>query len=182
MQPEYTRTFACGQYTNIEKSSVIWYILPMPKTKNNQKEAEVDEYLEQLVARTDDLNQARPSDEWMEGGYGGQLAVDVYQTPSSIVIRSAIAGVNAQDIDITVNNDMVTIKGVRRTQDEVPASDFLYQECYWGGFSRTIILPVDVDADRVSAAIKNGILRVVLPKNERPDSAVINVIEEDEAE
>jgi HSP20 family molecular chaperone IbpA len=68
----------------------------------------------------------------------------------------------------------------RHVDDDVEASDYLYQECYWGGFSRTIILPVEVKADKVSASMKNGILRVTLPKLERPAAAPITVIDEDE--
>lgn len=134
-----------------------------------------DEYFDQLTAATDEQRERGWNDD-----YGGQLAVDVYQTKNAIVIRAAIAGVQAEDIDISVNNDMVTIKGTRQLDDEIDASNYLYQECYWGGFSRTIILPVEVKADKVAAAMKNGILRVVLPKLERPSVDPIKVVDEDE--
>ncbi len=124
-----------------------------------------DEYFDKLEAATDEKRERGWSDD-----YGGQLAVDVYQTKAAIVIRAAIAGVQAEDIDISVNNDMVTIKGARQLDDDIDASNYLYQECYWGGFSRTIILPVEVKADKVAASMKNGILRVTLPKLDRPDS------------
>jgi HSP20 family protein len=144
----------------------------MPKGKKQQTN---DDYFDKLEAATDEQHERGWSDD-----YGGQLAVDVYQTKHAIVIRAAIAGVQAEDIDISVNNDMVTIKGARHVDDDVEASDYLYQECYWGGFSRTIILPVEVKADKVSASMKNGILRVTLPKLERPAAAPITVIDEDE--
>lgn len=134
-----------------------------------------DEYFDQLAAATDEVRERSWSND-----YEGQLAIDVYQTRNTIVIRAAIAGVQAEDIDISVNNDMVTIKGLRHLDETVPNSDYLYQECYWGGFSRTIILPVEVKADKVSASLKNGILRVTLPKNEKPPADPIRVIDEDE--
>ncbi len=144
----------------------------MPKVK---KPVSNDEYFDQLAAATDEQRERGWSDD-----YGGQLAVDVYQTKNAIIIRAAIAGVQAEDIDISVNNDMVTIKGTRQLDDDIDASDYLYQECYWGGFSRTIILPVEVKADKVAASMKNGILRVTLPKLERPAVDPITVVDEDE--
>ncbi len=146
----------------------------MPKAK---KSAVHDEYFDKLAAATDEQ---RERGEWIDDDYGGQLAVDVYQQKDDIVIRAAIAGVRAEDVDISVNNDMVTIKGRRQLEDEVPESAYLYQECYWGGFSRTIILPVEVNAEKVKASMKNGILRVILPKLERPKAGQIAVTEEDE--
>ena len=150
----------------------MWYNIPMSKVK---KAVATDEYFDQLAAATDEVREKTWSDD-----YEGQLAVDVYQTKTAIVIRAAIAGVQADDIDISVNNDMVTIKGRRHLDDTIPQHDYLYQECYWGGFSRTIILPVEVKADKVAASLKNGILRVTLPRHERPSADPIRVIDEDE--
>jgi len=94
----------------------------------------------------------------------GQLAIDVYQTPKAIVVKSTIAGVKPEDIDISINNDMLTIRGTRKLTDSVAADDYFYQECYWGGFSRSIILPVEVKGDAIDANLENGILTVTLPK------------------
>ena len=94
----------------------------------------------------------------------GQLAIDVYQTSISIVIESAIAGVEVDNLDIEISPESVTIKGVREKKEKIKKDDYLYQECYWGRFARTVILPQEVDADKASAAIKNGILKIVLPK------------------
>lgn len=102
------------------------------------------------------------NDDWMESE--GQLTIDVYQTPQDIIIKSAVAGVNPEDIDISITNDMVTIKGKRDVENTIRTEDYFYQECYWGRFSRSVILPVDIDSDRVAASIKNGILTVKLPK------------------
>lgn len=84
-----------------------------------------------------------------------------------MVIKSTIAGVKAESIDITITNDMVTIKGRREKDEEVKPEDYYYQECYWGPFSRSVILPVDVEADRANANMKNGILTIRLPKVEK---------------
>lgn len=147
----------------------------MPKEKK-EKTAVVDEYFERLAAAAEEKKE---QGNWLDADYNGQLAIDVFQTADDIVIRAAIAGVQADDIDISVNNDVVTIKGMRRLDDEIPSSDYLYQECYWGGFSRTIILPVEVKADKVKASLKNGILRVALPKAEKPKAPPITVVDED---
>ncbi len=94
----------------------------------------------------------------------GQLTIDVYQTEDSIVIKSTIAGVKPEDLDVAINNDMVTIKGERKNEEIVPDANYYYQECYWGPFSRSILLPVDIIADKAEASLKNGILTIRLPK------------------
>lgn len=94
----------------------------------------------------------------------GQLTVDVFQDDETIIIQSTIAGVSPDDLDVSITNDMVTIRGERRQQYTVDQEDYFYQECYWGTFSRSIILPVEIDADRAEAKIKNGILTVRIPK------------------
>lgn len=112
---------------------------------------------------------------WLEGGTEGQLAIDVYQTPESIVIKSTIAGARPEDIDISINNDMVTIRGQRSEEATTNEEDYLYQEIYWGGFSRSIVLPVEVNADESEAALKNGILTITLPKAKKTKSISVKV-------
>jgi len=97
----------------------------------------------------------------------GHLTVDVYQTDDDIVVQSTIAGSSADDIDISVTTDMITIKGRREPDEDIRPSDYFHQELYWGPFSRAIILPVDVDADGAKASYKNGILTIRLPKLEK---------------
>ena len=108
----------------------------------------------------------------------GQLALDVYQTPDEIVIKSTIAGVSSDDLDISIANDMVTIKGERKNNEEVSAEDYYYQECYWGKFSRSVILPIDIDPDKSKAILKNGILTIRLPKVEKTKTKKIKIVEE----
>lgn len=99
--------------------------------------------------------------------YDGQLSVDVIDADNEILIVSTIAGVRLEDIDVTINHDMVTIKGMRQQHSEVEEDQYLYQECYWGGFSRSIILPEDVDADSATATLEHGILTIRLPKTHK---------------
>ena len=94
----------------------------------------------------------------------GQLTIDVFQTEDDVVIQSTIAGVSDKELDISVTNDMVTIKGSRMPEEKVRSSDYYYQELYWGVFSRSILLPQEIDPDEAEATIKNGLLSIKLPK------------------
>ncbi len=108
----------------------------------------------------DTLAASRPSSFVGEG----QLAVDVYQTAKDIVVQSAVAGIDPKDLDIAINNDMLTIRGQRRRQALVAQDDYFCQECYWGEFSRSVALPQEILADKIKAVYKNGILTITLPK------------------
>lgn len=105
----------------------------------------------------------------------GQLTIDVYQTPSEIVIESTIAGVDPENLDITINNESVTVRGKRERTTKISDNDYFYQECYWGKFSRSIILPQEVDADNANASLKNGILSIRLPKLNRQKAKKLRV-------
>ncbi|MBI4435488.1 Hsp20/alpha crystallin family protein [Candidatus Uhrbacteria bacterium] len=95
----------------------------------------------------------------------GRLSVDVVETRDEIVVRSAIAGVQTQDLDITLSDDTLTIRGSRQHECEESARDQIHvQECHWGSFSRTIILPCAVDPDSVDATLKRGILTIRMKK------------------
>lgn len=105
----------------------------------------------------------------------GQLTIDVYQTDNDIVIKSTIAGVKPEDLDVSINNDMLTIRGERKNEEQVMEENYYYQECYWGSFSRSVILPIDVVADKIEASMKNGILTVRMPKADNNKSKKIQV-------
>lgn len=105
----------------------------------------------------------------------GKLTIDVYKTPSEIVIESAIAGIKPEDLDINVSTDSITIKGERRREEKIKDEDYFYQECYWGRFSRSVILPEEIDPDHAAVRFKNGILTVRLPKLNRKKSKKLNV-------
>ena len=97
----------------------------------------------------------------------GQLTIDVYQTPEEMVIKSTIAGVKSEDLDITIATDMVTIQGARKKDESVSPEDYYYQELYWGPFSRSVILPQEIDTEGAKASMKEGVLTIRLPKFER---------------
>lgn len=94
----------------------------------------------------------------------GQLTVDVYQTANDIVIKTMIAGVKPEDLDISITRDMVTIKGSREETREVDDGDYFTKELYWGTFSRTILLPQEIEVEAAEAVEKHGLLIIKLPK------------------
>lgn len=128
---------------------------------------EVDE-VEEVLTEPEPETEQDFSDEEVGDTSGeeqeGQLTVDVFQDDESIILQSTVAGVSPEDLDVSITNDMVTVRGERRRQYNIDVEDFFYQECYWGTFSRSIILPVEIDADRAEAKIKNGILTIRIPK------------------
>ncbi len=104
----------------------------------------------------------------------GQLAVDVCQTDKKIIIQSTIAGVNPENLNISLNHDLLTIKGKRDAGDKIKDTEYLYQECYWGNFSRSIILPSEVDNKKIDAELENGVLTIIL-KKAKPSKISIRV-------
>jgi len=105
----------------------------------------------------------------------GQLAIDVYQDDDYVVIKSIVGGVRPEDLDLSVTNDMVTIRGSRERSEEVSGDNYYYQECFWGSFSRSVILPCDIKIDSVEASMKNGVLTVKMPKVEKNSATKIQV-------
>ncbi len=118
--------------------------------------------------------------QWSNMAREGELAVDVYQTGDAVVIVSVIGGFKPEEIAIEIQNDIVTIRGVRQRAEQVPDDCYLYQECYWGSFSRSIVLPVEVRAEEAQAIFRSGVLRVEVPKAVRLKSTVVQVVEEGE--
>lgn len=94
----------------------------------------------------------------------GELAVDIYQTPDAIVVKALVAGVQPTSIDISLTREMLTISGMREDEREVEEDNYFQRELYWGSFSRTILLPEEVDVDMAEASEKHGILMIRLPK------------------
>lgn len=107
----------------------------------------------------------------------GQLAIDVYQTGDEIIVESTIAGVKGEDLDIDVTSEKVTIRGERRKENKISAADYYYQECFWGKFSRSIILPEEIDPDKAHSTLKNGVLTVHLPKIHKDQPRKVKVQE-----
>ncbi len=94
----------------------------------------------------------------------GQLTVDVFQTPEDIVIKTMVAGVRPEDLDINITRDMVTIKGKREETVEVQNGDYFHKELYWGSFSRTVMLPEEIEVEEAEAIERHGLLTIKLPK------------------
>lgn len=105
----------------------------------------------------------------------GELAVDVYQTDDAIMVKALVAGVAPQNIDIALTRDMVTIKGTREPEQPIPNENYYQQELFWGPFSRTILLPEEVDVDSSDASERHGILIITLPKVNKARQAKLKV-------
>ncbi len=102
---------------------------------------------------------------WMEeSDEEAELTVDVYQTPAEIIVKSMIAGVKPEDLQISITRDAVTIKGRRNEEITVNEENYFHKELYWGSFSRTITLPEEVEPEEAEAFEKNGLLTIRLPK------------------
>lgn len=119
----------------------------------------------------------KESQDWMETD--GQLAIDVYQTKNFFVIQAPVAGIKPEDLDISVENDFLIIKGKRERIEEVQEKDYFYQECYWGSFSRKVSLPEDLDTSKIKASLKKGIITIKIPKITKK-SKKITIQEEEE--
>ncbi|HEV8601142.1 MAG TPA: Hsp20/alpha crystallin family protein [Patescibacteria group bacterium] len=142
------------------------------KLMGTQTVAQIEEGDEEIVQETE--NPSSSQEDWLSE-YEGQLTIDMYQTKDNVIIKSTIAGVKPEDIDVTIANDMVTIRGERKRDFEASSEDYFYQECYWGSFSRSVVLPVDVDIENVAADLKDGILTVILPKAAKARAKKIRV-------
>lgn len=113
--------------------------------------------------------------EWMEE-FEGQLAVDVYQTSDNIILKAPVAGVRAEDLDISITEEMVVVRGERHDENGDAIEGYLIQECYWGPFSRSYALPVSVDADKAVAKLTDaGILTITIPKAAKSRTRSISV-------
>jgi len=101
---------------------------------------------------------------WMEEPEEGQLTVDVYETANDIIIKTMVAGVRPEDLDISITREMVTIRGKREEDRTISSEDYFHRELYWGTFSRTVVLPKEVDIEDAEAIEKYGLLILKLPK------------------
>lgn len=97
----------------------------------------------------------------------GQLSVDMYHSPNEITIQAMTAGVKPEDLDVSINQGMITLKGKRQKTREIIEDNYYYRELYWGCFSRSILLPQDLDLEKIEAGIKNGVLTVHIPKTNK---------------
>lgn len=105
----------------------------------------------------------------------GQLSVDVFQTAEDIVVVAPVAGVSRDELSITITDEVLTIRGKRGFEFTVSPSDYYTQECFWGNFSRSVILPESVDTARVNASFKHGILTIRIPKVEKIKTRLVKI-------
>lgn len=116
-------------------------------------------------------------DDWVEDeDIPGQLAVDVYETADKLIIKARTAGIERKDLDVSISDNILTISGVLSGSEDDKVTQWHIQECYWGEFSRTIALPVQVKEDGVEAVLKDGVLTVSFEKEktEAPKRILIN--------
>lgn len=112
------------------------------------------------------MSQSSQIADWFGPSEEGQLSVDVYREKNELVIRSLVAGVNPNDLDISIHGDLLTVRGRREHGQTISQDEYFYRECYWGSFSRSIVLPHEVSADSAKASLKNGVLEIRLNINE----------------
>ena len=105
----------------------------------------------------------------------GQLAVDVYETDEKLVVKARTAGVNKEDLDVSISDGILTISGTLSSGDDTDATNWHIQECYWGEFSRTLALPVSVKEDEVDAVLKDGVLTISFNKIKQEQAKKIQI-------
>lgn len=140
------------------------------KTSKKTKEDQIDEDQPLNIVAHDSDEGLDPDDD-----VEGHLTVDVYQDDDNIIIESTIAGVDPDDVDVSITPESVSIIGTRVREEKVKKESYLHQECFWGKFSRSVILPQEIDPEKAQAALKNGVLKIVLPKIQRSKSKKVKV-------
>src|SRR5438105_2535487 len=106
----------------------------------------------------------------------GQLAVDVYETKEKLVVKGRVAGVNKSDLDVSISDNTLTIRGTLSAGNEGDVENYFLQECYWGEFSRSIVLPVPVKEDEIEAVLKDGVLTISFAKVKQDTVKKIEVL------
>jgi HSP20 family protein len=121
---------------------------------------------------------APADDTWDESEeeFPGQLAIDVYETDEKLVVKARTAGVNKEELDVSISDGILTISGTLSSGDETDATNWHIQECYWGEFSRTLALPVNVKEDEVEAILKDGVLTISFSKVKQEQAKKIQVL------
>lgn len=136
-------------------------VLSWKEFAKQAKQPQSDDFVE-MTTLDDDLDAA--NQELTVKPDHGQLALDIYQTAADLIVEAPIAGVRPEDLDIAIQDDVLTIRGKRMRCNDVGGDDMIYAECHWGEFSRSIVLPMDVVSERIEATLKNGILTIRMPK------------------
>lgn len=145
--------------------------LPAESPQEDKKEMKTS-----LIVEDETEDKEPKEKKWLSFGEEeeGQLMIDVYQTEDDLVIQAAVAGVKPENLDISIERDIVTIRGGRKKQYQ-DNGDYFIQECFWGPFSRQIILPVEVDPGRAKASFKDSMLTIRMPKIQREKKMKIDI-------
>jgi len=114
--------------------------------------------------------------EWEEEPVAGQLAVDVYETKERLMVKGRVAGVNKSDLDVSISDNTLTIRGTLSAGNEDGVENYFLQECYWGEFSRSLVLPVPVKEDEIEAVLKDGVLTISFSKLKQDTVKKIEVL------
>jgi len=131
--------------------------------------------LREAMDRLFEESMVRPQSDWLAPGKDGPLAVDVYETEESVVVKTAVPGVKAEDLDISLTGDTLTIKGETKSEEEVKDEHYVRRELRYGSFGRTLSIPAQVVADQAKAEFKDGVLTLTLPKAEEVKPKTIKV-------
>ena len=135
---------------------------------------DTDSNIASATAATDEAN-AGWEEEGEEAFVPGQLAVDVYETKEKLIVKARTAGVNKSDLDVSISDGILTISGTLSSGDDSEAINWHVQECYWGEFSRTLALPVQVKEDEVEASLKDGVLTIGFTKVKQEQARKIEI-------
>jgi len=119
---------------------------------------------------SDDTNQ-----EWAPEETEGQLSIDVYQDEDNVYVLAPVAGVKISDVNISITDEVITIRGDRKPNHGVPGEHHFTQECYWGPFSRSYVLPIAVESGNAKATLKDGLLTIVIPKDSKVTTKTIKI-------
>lgn len=151
--------------------------------KNNNDDLLIEDELAAAFLNDDDLGgsddagtSAVYDDEPAEEDFPGQLAVDVYESEEKLVVKARTAGVNKDELDVSISDGILTISGTLSSGDEAEATNWHIQECYWGEFSRTLALPLAVKEDEVEAVLKDGVLTITFNKVKSEQAKKIQVL------
>ena len=147
----------------------------MPRKTKKAVEPAVEPKIEPKAVLDEKPKNTAPSPAGDIFDQDGELVVDVFETNSDFVVLAAIAGVQIKDLDISLEKDMMVIKGNRCDPHVDSDKKYFYQECYWGPFSRKIVLPENIDIDRADAQMDKGVLTIKIPKNETKEKAGVKI-------
>ncbi len=149
----------------------------MAKQQDDDKDLLIDDELASAFLDEDVATDAPvEEDEWQDTEAPGQLAVDVYETKEKLVVKARVAGVSKKDLDVSIADNTVSVRGTLASGDEVAAENYFVQECYWGEFARSIALPVPVKEEEIEAILKDGVLTIAFTKVKQDTVKKIEVL------